>query len=326
MNLDYLQKNFNTQNRCVKHLERIRWNGEPVCPFCKSTKVYKRKGSITYHCNKCNKDFTVLYGTIFENTRMPLPKWFMLIALMLNARKGVSAKQLQRNLNVTYKTAWYSAMRVRCAMIDQLPLLQDIIEMDECYIGGKPRIRKRKSEDYTAYLSRLKIEKPKRGRGTSKIPVVGIVERNGKVVTKVANNLTSKEMLKMLRRYVKLDEAIVMTDEFRAYKAFDDVVQHLTVDHSKKIYVKGIIHTNTIEGFWNIVKAGIKGQYHVVSKKYLPFYLVEFQYKYNHRKDKKTFNDTIQKAIDDGKCLVYYKPKKNVKRIVYKRKRRKKNA
>lgn len=320
MNLDYLQKKLNTEKKCLKHLELVRWEGSPICPFCGGHKVYRRGDSKKFHCNICNKDFTVLYGTIFEGTKLPLSKWFMLIALMLNARKGLSALQISRDIGVTYKTAWYSAMRVRCAMVDQLPLLEGIVEMDECYVGGKPRYRYSK-KDNVANLSKVELKKSKRGRGTSKIAVVGIVERDGSVVTKVANGLSSKEMLLLLRKYVNMDSSIVMTDEFSSYKAFDNVIQHLSIDHSKKIFSKGIINTNTIEGYWSIIKNGIRGQYHVISKKYLPFYLVEFQYKYNRRRDKKTFDETIQKAIDDDKCLVNYKPKGNVKRIVYKKKR-----
>ena len=320
MNLITLQKKYNTRMKCIRHLEKVRWGKKPACPLCEADSVTKRRGreSIKWHCNKCNRDFTVLKDTIFEASKMPLPKWFLLIALMLNARKGISSLQLSRDLGVTYKTAWYSAMRVRCAMVDETPMLEGIVEMDEAYIGGKPRKRSNKTDISTI--------KPKRGRGTRKTAVVGIVEREGgkRVVTEVADHLTSKNMLAMLRRYVNTEKAIMMTDEARFYIKFEEVIQHLVIKHKER-YADGIIHTNTIEGFWSIVKNGIRGEYHVLSKKYLPFYLAEFAYKYNSRNRKKEiFDETIEKAVEDEKCLVNYKPKKkDVREITYGRKFRK---
>src|SRR5574337_775963 len=149
MNLHTLGQKYNTQAKCVRYLEKVRWDNEPICPHCDAENVTPRKKVVDrmrkYHCNTCNRDFTVLTGTIFEASKMPLPKWFMLITLMLNAPKGISSMQLSRDLALTYKTAWYSAMRVRCAMIDdEVDLLEGIVEMDESYLGGKPRKRNRK--------------------------------------------------------------------------------------------------------------------------------------------------------------------------------------
>jgi transposase-like protein len=147
MNFTTLQQKFNTHSKCIKHLEKVRWDGHPTCLTCHSDKVYYRKArdawrkTPQYHCNICNKDFTVLKGTIFEGSKMPLQKWFALISMMLNARKGISAMQISRDLGITYKAAWYSAMRVRCCMLDQASMLEGIVEMDEVYIGGKPRYR-----------------------------------------------------------------------------------------------------------------------------------------------------------------------------------------
>lgn len=317
MNLIEISKKYNTKDKCIKFLEQKKWGNKPVSPFTGKTNVTKRKGTIYWHCNDTNKDFTVLKDTIFEASKMPLPKWFMLIGMMLNAKKGVSASQISRQLGVTYKTAWYSCMRVRCAMVDDGELLQGIVEMDETYIGGKPRKRGIKVDPSIANLSSVDNNKPKRGRGTSKIPVVGIVEREGKkrVVTKVMDSLTSRDMLAMLKKYVATDNAIMMTDGYRGYRKFDNYLQHLTIDHASKKYADGIIHTNTIEGFWSIVKNGIRGEYQVVSKKYLPFYMVEFAYKYNNRSDKSTFNETIENAVVNEKPMENYKPTKNVKRI-----------
>lgn len=320
MNLSTLSKEYNTKEKCLKHLEAVRWKDGIICPHCNSDRIGERKNRpFYYHCNACNKDFTVLYGTIFEGSKMPLPKWFQLIALMLNAKRGISSKQIQRTLGITYKSAWYSAMRVRCAMIDDsVHLLEGIVEADEAYLGGKPRHRNTK--DSTADLS---VMTTKRGRGTKKVPVVGFVERDGKkqVRLEVVNQrLTANYLLKLLQKYVNTSKTVMMTDDYRGYRKFEEEVQHLIIKHSKKIFAEGQIHTNTIEGVWSIIKNGLRGQYYVLSKKYLPFYLAEFQYKYNRRSkedQKKIFGETIDNAVTDEKCLVNYKPKGDVRKIVY---------
>lgn len=316
MNIFELHQKFNTQGKCIRHLEKLRWGGKPICPHCESTGISPRKHrKFFYHCNKCNKDFTVLFGSIFEASKLKLPKWFMLVGMMLNARKGISAKEISRQLGLTYKTAWYSAMRVRCAMIDQVPLLEGILEMDEAYVGGKPRKGNKK------FMLSTLGSKPKRGRGTKNIPVVGIVEREGqkRIVTEIIGNdeVNSKTMLNMLKKYVNTEKSIMMTDEARFYHKFENIIQHLVIKHKER-YVDGIIHTNTIEGFWSIIKNGIRGEFHVISRKYLPFYLAEFSYKYNRRfKQGEAFNETIQHAVQDEKVMVNYKPKKSPDKIAY---------
>jgi transposase-like protein len=325
VNITELQKKFRTQKKAMEHLEWVRWHGEPVCPFCDSTKVYKRKQSFYFHCNDCNRDFTVLKGTIFERSHLPLTKWFQLIALMLNARKGLSAKQISRDVGLTYKTAWYSAMRIRCAMIEEPELLEGIVEMDEAYVGGKPRKRGGSPSSNTAAYSNVSFEKPKRGRGTKKLKVLGVVQRKGKAATRLVAEIDRKSLLAMLKRNIKLGkDTKVMTDELVLYKAFNKLVNHQSVNHSKKEYVKGEVHTNTIEGFWSIVKNGIRGQYHVLSKKYLPFYLAEFTYKYNrqHIKDF-AFAETIERGLNKEKCAVNYKPIGRVSSICYPPKKKK---
>lgn len=341
MNLIEVTKNFNTQNKCIKHLEKVRWGSKPVCVHCRSKNVSPRKNrKHYYHCNKCKRDFTVLYGTIFESSKLPLPEWFAVITLMLNARKGISAMNIMRDVGITYKTAWYTAMRVRCAMLDQPTMLEGIVEMDEAYIGGKPR--KRNIPDHFANLGYVETDDWKKdkwrydkrvfnraGNGKNKVKVVGIVERGkdkGRVALKVQDRLSGADMLRMLKRYVNINDATVMTDDFKAYKAFDKVLHHYTVNHSNKEYVRHLesikdsIHTNTIEGVWSIIKNGIRGQYHVLSKKYLPFYLAEAAYKYNRRsksEKNKAFTETIDNAVTDKKPVVNYKPKGDVRKIVY---------
>ena len=267
--------------RGVAHLEAVRWNGDPKCPYCQSLNVTPAPKELRHHCNNCNTSFSVTVQTIFHNTKLDLQRWFLAIALILNAKKGLSARQLARDLEVNKNTAWYMAMRIRKAMEDNGELLKGIVEVDETYIGGKPR---------------KGGPKRKRGRGTSKTPVVGMVERNGNVKAKVMTWLDAKSLTKFVRGGVDLNKSIVMTDEFKGYNRLRTIVMHQTVNHSKE-YVHGIIHTNSIEGFWALLKRGITGQYHKVSLTYLQKYVNEFAYRYNNRKNPDIFELTIIKAI-----------------------------
>lgn len=325
MNLNQLASRFNTEEKCLMQLEKVRWGDSPCCNKCGSKNLTKRKNSIKWHCNTCNKDSSALFGTIFENSRMPLTKWFQLIFLMINAKKGISAKQISRDIGVTYKTAWYSAMRVRCAMLDWGEKLEGIVEMDEAYIGGKPRKRNvghgvtAENEANLGSVYQRDDKKIKRGRGTKKVAVAGIVERKGKVVLKVMDKLTSAELMKMLQKTVNTGESTLMTDDYRAYNKMDEIIERFVINHTSKQYVQGAIHTNTIEGVWSIIKNGIRGQYHVLSKKYLPFYLAEFAYRYNRRQlsVSETFDETLDNAVVSEPQFEDYKPTRDVKAIVY---------
>ena len=305
---------YDTQAKCIEYLESLRWKNGVFCPHCGVLDHNtKRKQTNIYHCNDCNQDFSVMVGTIFEHSRLPLPKWFFIIMLMLEARKGISSSQLARNAEVSYKTAWLAAMRIRCAMIEDIEL-SGTIEGDETYVGGKPK-KTYQNDSSNTQLSqiaedptKLNISNNKRGRGTSKAKIAGMVERKGRVILKLMDTFSTATMLAMLKRNVDTTKSTVMTDEAKFYNKFEDYVDHFVIKH-KEEYVNGKIHTNTIEGFWSIVKAGIKGQYRVLSKKYLPFYLAEFAYRYNRRDDHKLiFEDFIEDAVSEEKCMIYYKP------------------
>lgn len=320
INIKHINKTFNTQVKCIAFLEKVRWNGKPVSPFTDKSNVTKRKDGFTYHCNDTNKDFTVLHGTIFQDSKYPLPSWFLMITMILNAKTGISAMQLMRNLDCSYKTAWYTAMRIRCAMIDNCIELQNIVEIDEAYVGGKPRKVSKNHEDNKPNIGTVEVNK--RGRGTKKTPIIGIVERNGNIVLRVAEKINSKTLLDILKSSVNLKNTIVMSDELPAYNSFDKLVQHLSIDHSKGRFSEGIVHTNTIEGFWSIVKNSIRGNYIAISKKYLPLYLVQAQYIYNRRNSNRDlFSEFIGIAMHKSNCFTNYKPKELVKSIVYKDKK-----
>ncbi len=321
MNLTILHRKFGTQSKCIAYLEKLRWGNTPACIHCGSTNVVQRKDSIKWHCNDENKDFSVLVGTIFENTRLPLPKFFEIMFLMNNAKMGISASEISRAVGVKYQTAWYACHRTRCCMVDKEIRLEGMIEMDETYIGGKPR-KNYEEADNVANLSKVTN---KRGRGTKKTPVVGVVEKKGQVYVKIVEKLTGRNLLAMLKECVKTEESIVITDDFRSYRQFDDTVEHITINESKEI-PKGVKTVNTIHGFFSLIKNGIRGSFRAISKKYLPFYLAEFSYKYNKRHlQKDSFVELLRNTVNADKCMINYKPKRNAKQIFYSRGRQKKS-
>jgi transposase-like protein len=291
MNLLELFRRFQDNDQAIAYLEAIRWQGKVTCPYCESNKTCKHHVTTggrerkRWQCWNCHRPFAVTVGTIFHRTHIPLNKWFWLISLMLNAKKGLSACQASRDLGMNRPTVWSMMHRIRKAMAtDQAELLKGIVEMDECYVGGKPR-----KGDYDD------DDKPKRGRGTKKEAVIGAVEREGnvKIQTVSKSMLNAHGLMAFVRKHVHAN-ATLMTDEYTAYSKMKDIVKHETINHSYE-YVRGNIHTNTIESFWAILKRGIIGQYHKVSKQYLPMYLDEFEYRYNRRKQDSdvTFEDLL---------------------------------
>lgn len=286
MNIIQIYRLFSTHQHCIKHLEKVKWNNKPVCPYCFSVKSTKFKKENRHHCNACNTSYSVMVGTIFHNTKLDLQKWFLAISLILNAKKGLSSRQLARDIEVNKNTAWFMGMRIRKAMLNDEKLLEGIVEMDETYVGGKPRKGRKKDSN----------EKNKRGRGTKKTPVVGIVERNGNVRAFVSPTINSKHLIKLIERNVDCKNSTLMSDEFKGYIPIAKIMPHKVIKHEYE-YVNGDIHTNTIESFWAIVKRGIIGQYHRVSKKYLQRYIQEWCFRYNNRHNKNVFNLTILKAV-----------------------------
>ncbi|MDA0780660.1 MAG: IS1595 family transposase [Rickettsiales bacterium] len=278
MNIIQVSRQFPTQESCIKHLEVARWRGVPTCPYCKSENTNPLTKEMRHHCNGCRKSFSVTVGTIFHDTRLPLQKWFLAISLILNAKKGISARQLARDLEVNKDTAWSMDMRIREAMKDDGQMLTGIIEMDETYVGGKPRKSNKKDDDDLNPPS-------KRGRGTKKTPVVGMVERKGNVKASKAdkNSLKSKDLNELIRKNINAKGSVLLTDEYRGYNKAHTILKHYRINHQSG-YVNGQIHTNTIESFWAILKRGIIGQFHKVSAKHLDKYLNEFCYRYNNRK------------------------------------------
>lgn len=289
MTLLEMMKRFPTEEACIKYLERVRWGKETVvCPYCGHTASTHARKDGRYMCGHCNRPFSVITRTIFHKTRVPLQKWFLAIVLVLNAKKGISSYQLARDCDLNQKTAWYMAMRIRKAMASgQAPMLQGIVEIDEFYSGGKPR----KDNDGGTGGS-------KRGRGTSKTPVLGVIERDGSAHARVSENITKETIRAFLEENVD-KSATVYSDAYRSYHGIVDKM----VDHRRNFVNSEGVHTNSIESFWAVVKRGIFGQFHHVKAKYLDAYLAEFCYRYNRRKVNYTFDETVQWMVATGPTL-----------------------
>lgn len=275
MNIIQIFQIFPDQQACISYLESIRWKSGIRCAYCNSSKIYvlKDPNRSRYNCNFCHKSFSVTTNTIFHDTRLPLQKWFVAISLILNARKGISALQLARDISVNRKTARSMSMRIRKALSEEngeKRLLSGVIEMDETFVGGAPR-------------KGVETLDRKRGRGTKKTPVVGMIERKGKVKTAIVDQLKSKPLNDLIRRSVDIQNSILITDEYAGYARMKTIIDHHVVNH-KIWYTNGEIHTNTIESYWAILKRGIIGQFHKVTKKWLPLYLNEFSYRFNNRR------------------------------------------
>ena len=282
MNLITIFSLYPDQEACIDHLETVRWHGEPNCPHCGSVEVARkaeRHRIGRWNCRGCKSSFNVLSGTIFEKTKVELQKWFLAVGLVVHAKKSLSSHQLARDLDLNQKTAWYMQQRIRAAMAaDQAPMLQGIVEADETYVGGKPRKGNKRDDDKPA----------KRGRGTDKTPVIGAVERGGNVAARVADDLTGRGIVRFLRETVDPAGTLLITDEYKAYNAAKANYQHAVINHSVA-YADGDTHTNTIEGFWALIKRAWYGSHHHYSRHWMPLFIAESSWKYNHRGDSDGF-------------------------------------
>jgi len=280
-----LIKAFPTQQSCIDHLELLRWNGNVVSPFDETSKVYNCKGN-KYKCKNTGKYFNIKTNTIFDNTKIDLQKWFLAIWLVTSHKKGISSLQLGRDLDITQKSAWFMLQRIRnCFGIDNDTQLDNEVEVDETYVGGKNKNRH----------TNKKFEGSQGRSAKDKTPVVGMVERKGKLTARVVENVKSNTLTREVIRNVK-ESARLYSDEWLGYKGVNRIYDHSVVKHNQGQYVNGRIHTNTIEGFWSLLKRGIFGIYHFTSKKHLQMYVDEFVFRYNSRKigESERFNLLLQ--------------------------------
>lgn len=267
-----LIKVFPNEQTCIDHLETLRWNGNVVSPFDASSKVYNCKGN-KYKCKNTGKYFNVKTDTLFDNTKIELQKWFLAIWIVTSHKKGISSLQLGRDLNITQKSAWFMLQRIRnCFGIENNNELDNEVEADETYVGGKNKNRH----------NNKKVESSQGRSAKDKTPVVGTVERNGKLNANVVENVGSITLTREIVANVK-ESASLYTDEWLGYKGVSRIYDHSIVKHNQSQYVNGRVHTNTIEGFWSLLKRGIFGIYHFTSKKHLQMYVDEFVFRYNTR-------------------------------------------
>jgi hypothetical protein len=309
-NLDDFEREFHSDEVCKAFLAAQRWPDGVRCVRCGAKeKVYALKAR-PFHwvcknpgCGGPNGyRFSVITRTIFENTKIPLRLWFKVGYLMLTAKKGISSLQVRRIIfgeesGTDWHTAWYICHRWRAAMRgDAFPLIGEV-EVDETYIGGKDRNRHKSKKSRTRREAAELTRKgpPQRGEaiGYGKVGVIGAIERKGNVVAPVIGGMDARTLASFVDDAVSDRVSLVATDEKQDYKYVRVGMPHETVNHSAGEYVRGNIHTNNLESFWSLLKRGVVGTYHKVSKDYLPLYLNEFSYRHNNRNNPDVFADLI---------------------------------
>lgn len=288
MDLISLMQQFSSNTYCIQQLEKIRWAEGPVCHYCKSTRSSAMPSENRHKCLACNRSYSVLQGTIFEGTKITLSKWFMAIYLIADAKKGISSLQLSRHINVNKDTAWSMQRRIRKAMEEDY-YLQGIVELDETYVGGS-RSNKKKGE-----IEKKQI--PKAGM-THKTPVLGMYEREGKILLKVLNKAWGEEIKPYVKQCIHPNSKII-SDGFGGYFGLRTHFRdHIVLNHEKKQYAKRGYSMSTIEGFWAMLKRAVIGVYHKISFRYLQEYLNEISFKFNYRSTSNRFEILLSRMLE----------------------------
>jgi len=276
-----LIEDFGSEAKCREYIEALRWHDYVTCPRCQSDKISRIKLRHQFDCDSCRYQFSVTAGTMFADSHLPLWKWFLATYMLCESRKGMSANQLKRMLGVSYKTAWYLCHRIRAAMKEvNKPDMDGVVEVDETYVGGKPRIGRPHRE---------------------KEIVVGVRQRDGELRFTRVGDVKANTLYKVIHQNVSDDVEFIITDDFSAYDGamgsqFKD--KHVTINHSQKRYSNGWIYTNTVESAFSLLKRGVIGTWHKVSAKHLPAYLDEMCWRFNNRKNQFLFRDTLLKLLE----------------------------
>jgi len=281
INLVNLIERYNNEKKCQDYLEELRWPNGVACPRCGSMSISRIQEPRVFECNSCRYQFSVTANTIFHDSHLPLWKWFLAVYLMVESKKGISANQVKRTLNISYKTAWYLCHRIRNAMMtggDKQ--LNGIVEVDETWVGGK---KKDVGHGYKG----------------NKVIAVGAVERNGDAVLEVIKHTDRDTLHKFIHSHTASDTKAIYTDDWPAYNGIEDKnTRHETVNHGANEWVHGDVHTNSVENIWSLLKRSIVGSYHQVSRKHLDAYLDELEWRFNNRGNPYLFRDTLKKLID----------------------------
>jgi transposase-like protein len=283
MNLIDIHRLFPTDEKCREMLIRLRWPAGPECIRCKAPVVKLDTDKQLFYCKDCDYQFSVTAGTIFNDSHLSLDKWFAATLLLCEAKKGMSACQVQRTLGMSYKTAWYLCHRIRASMAEAAkPMLDGTVEVDETYVGGRAH--------------------GKTGRGAAnKEVVIGIRQRGGDLRFFHARDVKSGTLEKYIRENISEDVDVLMTDDFNVYKGVAKRTgltgKHKTIRHSFKIYVDGDIHTNTVESAFSLLKRGVIGTWHRLSAKHLQAYCTEMAFRFNRRQNPNLFLDTLRHMV-----------------------------
>ncbi len=282
LNLATLVSRYGTSEKCRELLCRLRWNNGPQCPRCNDSAVELETDKQLFYCKRCDYQFTVTAGTIFNDSHLPLEKWFMATLLLCEAKKGISAHQIHRTLGISYKTAWYLCHRIRAAMKEAAkPRLTGTVEMDETYVGGR------------------NIGQGHAAKHDNKEIVIGIRQRNGDLRLFHASDVKAGTLAQYIRGNVKSNVDVIITDDFASYPYAARLagVPHRSINHSGKVYVMGEIHTNTVENAFSLLKRGIMGTWHRISPKHLAAYLEEMEFRFNRRNRPDLFIDTLRHMV-----------------------------
>ena len=290
MTIPQFERAFPNEDACSAYLVAHRWPDGVRCPRCGSIDKISAVTTMAFkwQCYSCSPDsgyrFSEITGTVFENTNKALREWFRVIHLMLTSKKGMSSLQIQRLMGFgSYRTAWYMCHRIRAGLADEkFTQLMGIVEVDETFIGGKSRNRHTNNRQGVQGNMRK-----------NKTIIAGAVERKGNVVARVISDTTKATLAAFIAEAVSNKVSLICTDQYPAYQHLNPR-RHRAVDHSKGQYVVGAVHTQTIEGFWSLVKRGMVGTFHKVSAKYLPLYVAEFEFRYNNRNNDDIFGAAVR--------------------------------
>jgi transposase-like protein len=289
-------EHFHDEQTCREHFAAIRFRNGAYCPHCGHGKVYTFGNGKRYRCADCKKDFTIVTGTVFGETKLPLRKWFIGIYLLANSSKGISSVQLAQHAGVTQKTAWFMDHRLRSAMKQNKGKLAGTIEADETFIGGLSKNMHKKERE----------KKITGTGGVDKAAVFGIKERDGEVRAEVVPSVRKKELHKAIKKNVAKGST-VFTDQWVGYRGLK-LYKHDFVNHGAKEYVRGDVHTNSIESFWALFKRAYHGIYHQMSKKHLQKYVDECAFRLNLKSEEKGFHEIFAETVtraSDGQHLPY---------------------
>ena len=280
INLISLIDRFHDEDKCRRYLEGLRWPDGLECPRCGGKTISRITTRNQLDCDSCRYRYSVIAGTIFHDSHLPLWKWFVAVYLIAESKKGISANQLKRSLGVTYKTAWYLSHRIRAALREvDAQLLKGIIEVDETFVGGE-------------------VEGMGRGYKGNKVVVIGAFERGGAIRLKVVRGRDRETLQGFIRENTTGDAQAIYTDEWPAYRGIaGQDTEHEAVKHREGEYVKGDVHTNSLENVWSLLKRSIIGSYHQVSAKHLDAYLDELEFRFNNRENPHMFRDAMCKLL-----------------------------